>query len=77
MENFLGFYLDALEEELLALHSSIIPPKPASAVCNNAEEREEGLQSGEGWTEVGKRSHLILTHEVCFLLCLSALCLTS
>jgi len=49
---------------LLALLSSISPPKPASAVSNSVEEREEGLQSGEGWTEVGKRNKLMLSRTV-------------
>lgn len=64
-EEFLGFYLDTLEEELLALLSSISPPKPTSAV---SEEREEGVESGEGWTEVGKRNKIMLTRTVCLLL---------
>ncbi|KAH9001025.1 cysteine proteinase [Lactarius akahatsu] len=63
-EEFLGFYLDTLEEELLGLLSSISPPKPASAVSDKVEEREEGLQSGAGWTEVGKRNKMVLTRAV-------------
>lgn len=59
----MGFYLDTLEEELLALLSSISPPKPTSAV---SEEREEGVQAGEGWTEVGKRNKMMLTRTVCY-----------
>ncbi|KAF8470409.1 hypothetical protein DFH94DRAFT_811604 [Russula ochroleuca] len=58
-EEFFGFYLDTLEEELLALLTSITPPKPASA-ASKVEERD-GSQSGEGWTEVGKRNKMVLT----------------
>lgn len=62
-EEFFGFYLDALEEELLALLASINPSKAVSAT-HMVEEREEGPQSGEGWTEVGKRNRMILTRTV-------------
>ncbi|KAI9511095.1 hypothetical protein F5148DRAFT_975728 [Russula earlei] len=58
-EEFFGFYLDTLEEELLALHASISHPKPASGP--KVEEREEESQSGERWTEVGKRNRMVLT----------------
>ena len=62
-EEFFGFYLDALEEELLALLASINPSKAVSAT-HMVEEREEGPQSGVGWTEVGKRNRMILTRTV-------------
>lgn len=61
-EEFFGFYLDTLEEELLVLLASITPPKPASA-ASKVEEREES-QSGEGWTEVGKRNKMVPTRTV-------------
>ena len=60
-EEFFGFYLDTLEEELLALLASITP-KPVSA-ASKVEEREEA-QSGEGWTEVGKRNKMMPTRTV-------------
>ena len=62
-EEFFGFYLDTLEEELLVLLASINPAKPASAT-HKIEEHEEEPQSGKGWTEVGKRNKLILTRTV-------------
>ncbi|KAI0247916.1 hypothetical protein BJV78DRAFT_1285139 [Lactifluus subvellereus] len=62
-EEFLGFYLDGLEEELLALLASSKPPQPTSS-APKVEEREEESQSGEGWTEVGKRNKVVLTRTV-------------
>jgi ubiquitin carboxyl-terminal hydrolase 10 len=62
-EEFFGFYLDTLEEELLALLASANPSKPASAAYK-IEEREEESQSAKGWTEVGKRNKMILTRSV-------------
>jgi len=62
-EEFFGFYLDTLEEELLSLLASINPSKPASA-AHKVEEREEESQSVEGWTEVGKRNKMVLTRTV-------------
>ncbi|KAI0345391.1 cysteine proteinase [Trametopsis cervina] len=45
-EEFLGFFLDTLEEELLSLSSS-----------NHSKQAEEGVdQGGDGWLEVGKRN---------------------
>lgn len=57
-EEFLGFYLDTLEEELLTLSSSLTNPNPApaqnsSAATNNTQE--------EGWLEVGKRNRTVFT----------------
>ena len=63
-EEFFGFYLDTLEEELLALLASINPSK-AGPPTHKVEEREEEPQSGAGWTEVGKRNRMILTRTVC------------
>jgi hypothetical protein len=51
-----------VEEELLALLASITAPKPGSA-ASKVEEREES-QSGEGWTEVGKRNKMVPTRMV-------------
>ncbi|KAI0306280.1 hypothetical protein B0F90DRAFT_1862706 [Multifurca ochricompacta] len=62
-EEFLGFYLDTLEEELLGLLASISPSKPSS-VTPKVEEREEEPQTSEGWTEVGKRNKMMLTRAV-------------
>ena len=62
-EEFFGFYLDTLEEELLVLLASINPSKPASAT-HKMEEHEEETPSAKGWTEVGKRNKMILTRTV-------------
>lgn len=62
-EEFFGFYLDTLEEELLSLLASINPLKAGSAT-HKVEEREEEPQSAAAWTEVGKRNRMILTRTV-------------
>ncbi|KAG2052780.1 cysteine proteinase [Suillus hirtellus] len=60
-EEFLGFYLDTLEEELLTLSSSLANPNPVpaqqnhNAAVNNTQE--------EGWLEVGKRNRTVLTRS--------------
>ncbi|EMD38119.1 hypothetical protein CERSUDRAFT_113250 [Gelatoporia subvermispora B] len=56
-EEFLGFYLDTLEEELLSLANSLSAGAPA------APEREEAQQD-EGWHEVGKKNRAVLTRTV-------------
>jgi len=48
---------------LLALLTSISPPKPASS-APEVDEHEEESRSGEGWTEVGKRNKVVLTRTV-------------
>jgi hypothetical protein len=58
---FLAF-TTKLEEELLALLISLSPPNPASA-ASKVEERDAS-QSGDGWTEVGKRNKMVLTGTV-------------
>ncbi|TFY81671.1 hypothetical protein EWM64_g2336 [Hericium alpestre] len=67
-EEFLGFYLDTLEEELLSLLSRLNPSKaaPALAPANTkaVEEREEELPKEDGWLEVGKRNKLVVTRTV-------------
>jgi hypothetical protein len=56
-EEFFSAYLDALEEELLALLTSINPQQAAS-VALKVEELKVGSQSGEGQTE-GKRDNIV------------------
>ena len=56
-EEFLGLYLDALDEELVELRTYIGKQKPASAA--SVEELEEESQSGEGQTEAGKRDYAV------------------
>jgi hypothetical protein len=57
-KEFFSFYLDALDEELLALLTSISTHKPAS-VALHAEEPREGSKLGEGQIEVGKRDYMV------------------
>ncbi|KAF8461823.1 hypothetical protein DFH94DRAFT_677586 [Russula ochroleuca] len=52
---FLKLYLEALDEELVALQSSISKHKPGSTL--KAEELEEETQSSEGQTEMGQRDY--------------------
>ncbi|KAH6903059.1 hypothetical protein BKA70DRAFT_1387774 [Coprinopsis sp. MPI-PUGE-AT-0042] len=58
-EEFLGFYLDTLEEELLSLLNSVNPTKPAKP---QVEEKEESApQADDGWMEVGKKNRMMVT----------------
>ena len=56
-EEFLGLYIDALDEELVGLRNYIGTLKPVSA--SSVEELEEGVQPAEGQTEVGKRNYTV------------------
>ena len=56
-EEFLGLYLDALENELDELHTYIGAQKPTSAL--SVEELEKEAQSVEDQTEAGKRDHAV------------------
>jgi Ubiquitin carboxyl-terminal hydrolase len=56
-KEFLSLYLDALDEELIDLHTYISTHKPASVP--NPEELEEEAQSPKGLTEVRKRDHMV------------------
>ncbi|KAF8471374.1 hypothetical protein DFH94DRAFT_674372 [Russula ochroleuca] len=58
---FLGLYLDALDEELVALRSSFSTHKPASTL--KVEGPEEETQSGDGQTEVGERDYMASSVE--------------
>ena len=53
----LGLYLEALDEELVALQSSIGTHKPTSIL--KVEGLEEETQSGEGQTEVGEQDDTV------------------
>ncbi|KAI0320712.1 hypothetical protein OF83DRAFT_1052586 [Amylostereum chailletii] len=61
-EEFFGFYLDTLEEELLSLSSTLNPK--AQAPLPKVEEHEEETPHEEGWMEVGKRNKTVLTRTV-------------
>ena len=56
-EEFLGLYIDSLDEELVGLRNYIGTLKPVSAP--SVEELEEGVQLAEGQTEVGKRDYTV------------------
>ncbi|OJT06111.1 hypothetical protein TRAPUB_3046 [Trametes pubescens] len=53
-EEFLGFFLDTLEEELLSISQSLSPKEPPKAP------EEPQLPDGE-WMEVGKKNKLVTT----------------
>ena len=57
MAAFLGLYLEALDEELFTLQSSIIKHKPTSTP--KVDELEGEIRSGEGQTEVGERDYTV------------------
>ncbi|EJD53217.1 cysteine proteinase [Auricularia subglabra TFB-10046 SS5] len=71
-EEFLGFYLDTLEEELLALLADLSPaasgskqPGPVAAKSEVVE--ESGSELGvneEGWTEVGRRNRAVVVTNI-------------
>ena len=54
---FLNLYLDALDEELVALRSFLNTHKLASTL--KVEELEEETQLGEGQIEVGERGCMV------------------
>ncbi|KAG2121979.1 hypothetical protein DEU56DRAFT_917978 [Suillus clintonianus] len=57
-EEFLGFYLDTLEEELLTLSSSLTNPNQAPTQQNN--NAPANNMQEEGWLEVGKHNRTVL-----------------
>ncbi|KAJ6539829.1 hypothetical protein DFH09DRAFT_1041863 [Mycena vulgaris] len=60
-EEFLGFFLDTLEEELLALAPAVAPPPtPAPAVV----EAEEPPEAQDGWLEVGRKNRAVVTRTI-------------
>ncbi|KAJ3495673.1 hypothetical protein NLJ89_g10590 [Agrocybe chaxingu] len=66
-EEFFGFYLDSLEEELLSILNSVNPPKqPKTSPGPSAvEEKEEAPPTeDDGWLEVGKRNRTVVTRTI-------------
>ncbi|KAG6918840.1 hypothetical protein DXG01_011245 [Tephrocybe rancida] len=71
-EEFLGFFLDALEEELLAVVQALSgtppPAKKAKAKAKKAdtgiEEKEVEEEKEDGWLEVGKRNRMVVTRTI-------------
>ncbi|KAH7107660.1 hypothetical protein BKA62DRAFT_684060 [Auriculariales sp. MPI-PUGE-AT-0066] len=73
-EEFLGFYLDTLEEELLALLASLIPTASGTGANSAAQAKPEpqvveesasdaGI-SEDGWTEVGRRNRAVVVTSI-------------
>ena len=69
MEEFFGFYLETLEEELLSILHAVNPPKSKKTDAAAVEEKEEAAPpEDDGWMEVGKRNRTVITRTVsCFL----------
>ncbi|KAJ6462440.1 hypothetical protein C8R45DRAFT_1026783 [Mycena sanguinolenta] len=79
-EEFLGFFLDTLEEELLTVVAALSPPSASTAkrvnnVASSAsanggravvEEREEEAppETDDGWLEVGKKNRTVVTRTI-------------
>jgi len=66
---FLGFYLDTLEE-LLYIQNSLAPPPPSSSSSKKqsvVEEKEELDVPEDGWLEVGKKNRTIVTSTASLL----------
>ncbi|KAK0211277.1 hypothetical protein DFS33DRAFT_1251525 [Desarmillaria ectypa] len=62
-EEFLGFYLDTLEEELLSILQSITPQNGSDGAL--IEEKEEAAPpQDDGWLEVGKRNRSVVTRTI-------------
>jgi hypothetical protein len=61
-EEFLGLYLDALDEELLKLRINIVMRQPIPAPSR--EKLDEEALSGEGQTEVRKRESELRDYTV-------------
>ncbi|KAJ7270329.1 hypothetical protein C8J57DRAFT_306533 [Mycena rebaudengoi] len=64
-EEFLGFYLDTLEEELLPIISALSPPrtKAPAAVVEEMEE-EAPPKTEDGWLEVGRKNRTVVTRTI-------------
>ncbi|KAF7976765.1 hypothetical protein HWV62_5764 [Athelia sp. TMB] len=64
-EEFLGFYLDTLEEEMLSLANALSPPSKNTEAEGTVEEHEEEEPPEEdGWLEVGKRNRMVVTRTI-------------
>ncbi|KAI0957901.1 hypothetical protein AcW1_006143 [Taiwanofungus camphoratus] len=61
-EEFLGFFLDTLEEELLSLANSLSFPSSKASVP--VEDHEEETPKDSGWLEVGKRNRAVVTRTI-------------
>jgi len=61
-EEFLGFFLDTLEEELLSISNSLAPA--ASAKVPGGSAAEKGASNDDIWLEVGKKNKAIATRSI-------------
>jgi ubiquitin carboxyl-terminal hydrolase 10 len=59
-EEFLGFYLDTLEEELLSISSSLTS-KPETGQANPETQSGHAAREDGPWLEVGKRNRMAVT----------------
>ncbi|KIY71081.1 cysteine proteinase [Cylindrobasidium torrendii FP15055 ss-10] len=58
-EEFLGFYLDTLEEELLHMANVLDPVEETAPAVE--EHEEDAPQADDGWLEVGKKNRTVIT----------------
>ncbi|KAJ6568127.1 hypothetical protein B0H10DRAFT_2200033 [Mycena sp. CBHHK59/15] len=64
-EEFLGFYLDTLEEELLSIVAAFSPPRTkAPAAVVEEREEEEPPETEDGWLEVGRKNRTVVTRTI-------------
>ncbi|GLB34542.1 putative cysteine proteinase [Lyophyllum shimeji] len=76
-EEFLGFFLDALEEELLAVVNALSPQPPKKPKAKSKQHKDAGAGAGtgveekeveeeteDGWLEVGKRNRMVVTRTI-------------
>jgi len=65
-EEFLGFLLETLEEELVSLKETLTGPSSSGQAKHRpVEEREEAAPTEEqGWREVGKKNRTVVTRTV-------------
>ncbi|EDR03249.1 uncharacterized protein LACBIDRAFT_307470 [Laccaria bicolor S238N-H82] len=63
-EEFLGFYLDTLEEELLSILHSVSPSRQKAAPAPVEEKEEAAPPEQDGWLEVGKRNRTVVTRTI-------------
>ncbi|VDB82633.1 unnamed protein product [Peniophora sp. CBMAI 1063] len=65
-EEFFGFFLDTLEEELAALSQSLSPPKSTSTphIVEKTSTAPPPSEEDAGWMNVGKKNRTVVTRTV-------------
>ncbi|KAL4259272.1 Ubiquitin carboxyl-terminal hydrolase [Pleurotus pulmonarius] len=63
-EEFLGFYLETLEEELSLLLNAVSPASVSRPKAKVEEREEEAPPEEDGWLEVGKKNRSVITRTV-------------